>query len=202
MLLPQEQSLRAHIKRILKSCNLILASSSPRRKQIIDSIPWINATVFPPLSTEELPCGIDINRVASYLARQKAESVFRVTGGVVLGADTIVILNDEILGKPADMREWESMLRKLSNNTHCIVTGYCIMSAKKIIEKSVKTYVTFGAFSEEMLYNYLCTRSGLDKAGGYGIQDALIKNVATVNGDYNNVVGLPSEVEKTLKEFF
>lgn len=193
----------APTKRILKSCNIILASASPRRKQIIDKVPWLTATVFPCDLPESVPAGTPIEQVPVLLARQKAQRVFSLTGGVVLGADTVVILGDKILGKPSCKEECRQMLIELCGRTHSVITGYCIISKDKKVENFSKTMVTFGAFNREIVYNYLESGLGMDKAGGYGIQDEILRPlIVGVDGDYQNVIGLPSDTEKALKEFF
>lgn len=127
----------------------------------------------------------------------------RQTGGVVIGADTVVAINGEVLGKPADRAEADRMFRKLCGRAHAVITGYCVASNAKIIKNSVTTRVTFGAYMPEVVRAYIRTGAPLDKAGGYGLQDEQIAPlIQNVEGDRDNVIGLPIEaLRKTLEEF-
>lgn len=196
--------MRARTRKTLKFCDIYLASASPRRAELIKKIPWLRATVFPSGGQEEPYDGADPAKYACRLAKAKALNVLSVTGGVVLGADTIVTAEGRVLGKPHDARAAEDMFRFLCGRTHEVITGYCLASRDKIAENFVKTYVTFGAFDDKIVYNYIKSGSPFDKAGGYGIQDELLAPlIAGVEGDLDNVIGLPTAaVEKTAEEFF
>ncbi len=182
---------------------MILASASPRRAELIGKIPWLSATVFPSHVQEPPYGGGDPSVYARDLAVRKATDVLARVEGIVIGADTIVTIDGRVLGKPADTAEAEAMLRLLCGRTHAVITGYCVASRAKIVENSVKTYVTFRAFDEKIVYNYIRSGSPLDKAGGYGLQDPLLAPlIADVTGDRDNVIGLPvAALKKTLKEF-
>lgn len=138
------------------------------------------------------------------LARIKAEDVLKTTGGVVIGADTVVAVDGKVLGKPIDAADAERMFRLLCGRTHEVVTGYCVASLQKNRSNFQKTYVTFGAFIDKIVYNYINSGAPFDKAGGYGLQDPQLASLITeVTGDKDNVIGLPvAALEKTLKEFF
>ena len=191
------------IKRILKSFKVYLASASPRRAELIKKIPWLTATVFPSNACEPPFSGGDPVEYAMKLACIKATDVFAKTGGVVIGADTVVAIDGKVLGKPADAEDAERMFKLLCERTHDVITGYCVVDKDKKIENFAKTYVTFGAFIDKIVYNYINSGAPYDKAGGYGLQDSQLASIIKkVDGDRDNVIGLPvKSLEKTLEEF-
>lgn len=193
----------ARTRKILRSYDIYLASASPRRAALIGKIPWLHATVFPSDTAEPPFEGGDPAKYAVRLSELKARDVLNKVGGVVIGADTVVCLDGKVFGKPRDEAQAEDMLRELCGRTHEVITGYCVASCDKILSNFVKTRVTFGAFVEEIMYNYIRSGAPLDKAGGYGLQDeALAPIITEVRGDRDNVVGLPVKaLEKTIKEF-
>lgn len=173
---------------------LILASTSPRRKKLLAQLN---------LKFEVLPVEIDERRKGSEtplkmvkrLALEKLlEARKQLKVGIIITADTIVVLNGEILGKPRNKSEAEKMLKKLSGKTHTVYTGYSIHNS--IIDKTItdyeKTLVTFRKLGDKEIENYVKTGSPLDKAGAYGIQDDFgAVFVKKINGDFYNVMGLP-----------
>lgn len=179
---------------IYKHPPLILASTSPRRKKLLAQLN---------LKFEVLPVEIDERRKGSEtplkmvkrLALEKLhEARKQLKGGIIITADTIVVLNGEILGKPRNKSEAEKMLKKLSGKTHTVYTGYSIHNS--IIDKTItdyeKTLVTFRKLGDKEIENYVKTGSPLDKAGAYGIQDDFgAVFVKKINGDFYNVMGLP-----------
>ena len=178
---------------------LILASNSPRRKQILTESGFdftvIPSNVNEPENTDKQP-----DKYAEYLAELKATDVFNKNGNVVLGADTIVYIDDLILGKPKDKQDAINTLKLLSGKTHIVCTGFAIISSDKKIIDSDKTYVTFNDLSNALITDYVNSGLCMDKAGSYGIQDGypLVKEI---KGDYQNVVGLPiSKIKGILKE--
>lgn len=180
--------------------NVILASNSPRRKELLEKA-GVNFTVIPPLFKEPSNCGLTPEKYVEFLAKSKAESIFKIHGNVVIGADTVVVFNDQIFGKPKDENQAIEMLEKLSNNTHKVITGYAVISDKKIVSGYEVTFVTFNNLSKDLIRAYVKTGSPLDKAGAYGIQDNdyLVKKI---DGDYDNVVGLPTnKIINILSEF-
>jgi septum formation protein len=166
---------------------LILASASPRRRALLEQVGL--AFDVEPVDVEE---GDD--PVANAAAKARAVAV-RHAGEdvVVLGADTEVILDGEVLGKPADAAAAAAMLRRLSARTHAVVTAYALVHCGKGEEvvRSVETAVTFRALSDDEIGVYVATGEPLDKAGAYGIQERGAALVARIEGDYPNVVGLP-----------
>ena len=168
---------------------LILASNSPRRKQLLEEA-GLTFSVVPSNFKEEENCGLPPALYCKQLAENKAKSVYSNWGSIVIGADTIVVFNGEILGKPKNEQDALSMLTKLSNNKHLVITGYAIIKDDKVYSGYEETVVEFNDLSPALIKDYVESGLPLDKAGAYGIQDGfdLVKNI---DGDYNNVVGLP-----------
>lgn len=172
---------------------IILASASPRRKELLTQI-GIPFSVQ--VSTcEEKITGTAPADVVCELSRQKAEDVWRQTGGFVIGADTVVAYGGDILGKPKDEADAVRMLQILSGNTHEVFTGvtFCYEKdgEKKVHTFYEKTEVTFYPMTDEEIAAYVATKDPLDKAGAYGIQGSFAAYIKGIRGDYNNVVGLP-----------
>ena len=176
--------------------NITLASKSPRRKDLL-SREGIKFTVKSPDFDEPENFGLSPRKYVEYLAYNKAKSVLDKVGGIVIGADTVVVLDGQVLGKPANESDAEFMLKALSNKTHEVITGYAVISSDKKVISSEVTSVTFNALSDEVIKSYVSTKSPLDKAGAYGIQDGdfLVKEI---HGDYDNVVGLPVKLIKNI----
>lgn len=195
----------ARTRRILKYSEIILASASPRRRELVKKIDGFSFITEPSFAEEDCGSLTRPEDVAVFLAEKKAQEVFSRKGGLVLGADTIVVSpSGEILGKPKDAESAENMFVSLCGATHTVITGVCLICAEKKIAKFEKTYVTFGAFNAEIVYNYIKSGNAYDKAGGYGIQDsALSPLIKRVDGDVDNVIGLPvGLVKEMLKELF
>ena len=184
----------------------ILASASPRREELFKQlIPQFE--IVPACGEEETEDVSTPWELAETLACQKAEEVASLPsshGKAVLGADTVVALDGEILGKPKDEADAERMLSALSGRTHEVYTGVCISvpcidGTRKELIRSDCTEVVFEELSEKAIENYVATGSPMDKAGAYGIQDGGL--VREIKGSYSNVVGLPLElVGKMLDE--
>ncbi|MBL7996362.1 septum formation inhibitor Maf [bacterium] len=171
---------------------IILASASPRRAQILSQIGFNFKAV--PSSIEETFTNHDPVQVARELAMNKAKEVAEIyPESIVIGADTIVFLNNQILGKPASEAEAIDMLRSLSGNTHVVYTAFAII--QKCVNKQIvdfeTTEVTFRNISDEEIGVYVRSGSPMDKAGAYGIQDQSAVFVQKITGDFYNVVGLP-----------
>ena len=174
---------------------IILASASPRRRELLDQI----GVVFEvcPSSAKEVMTSSLPQEVVQDLSRCKGQEVFEKTSGdvLVIGADTVVAFQDSILGKPADESMARDMLRRLQGRRHQVYTGVTLFirqdGAK--IQKSFyeKTEVVFYPMSEEEIDAYVKTKEPMDKAGAYGIQGRSAVFVEKIDGDYNNVVGLP-----------
>jgi len=173
---------------------LILASRSPRRRELLRQAGF-DFDVRP--STVEGTAAV--NETPEALARRAArEKALEVAASappesLVLGADTVVVANHEILGKPTDLHDAARMLQLLSGVTHRVITGVCIVRAPNRVEALAHetTFVTFRSLDEEEIRDYLVTGEPFDKAGAYGIQGLASKFVTRVEGCYFNVVGLP-----------
>ena len=175
---------------------LILASGSPRRKELLKEYGF-DFTVIPS-SFNETNLLLSPELTAKSNALGKAKDVFDTIccdDAVILGADTIVVLGDKILGKPQNTDQAKSMLNALSGKTHLVITGYAIVSKDNVYVDSEITKVTFNQLSDDLIDNYVSTGSPMDKAGAYGIQDGF-DLVKEISGSYTNVVGLPIEIIK------
>ncbi|MDY6367464.1 MAG: Maf family protein [Clostridia bacterium] len=181
---------------------LILASNSPRRKDILRSVGFDFKVITS--GYDEKGDG-DAETLVKTFAYGKAKSVFdsltdaEKKQSVVLGADTVVALNGKILGKPKDEKAAAEMLKNLSGKTHYVFTGYAIISDNESIVGLDKTEVTFNRLSDELISEYVATGSPLDKAGAYGIQDGF-PLVKEYKGSLNNVIGIPIEKIKPIIE--
>jgi septum formation protein len=180
---------------------LILASTSPRRAELLKSAGVAFETVRP--DADEKRCdGETPVAYAIRTAREKAESLPSASGSVILGADTVVAAEGRILGKPVDAEEAKAMLRLLSGKMHEVITGICLRSAEKTVCFHVATAVLFRDLSEEEIGAYVATGDPLDKAGAYAIQNGAAGMVRRIDGSYSNVVGLPlCEVIEALENF-
>jgi septum formation protein len=169
-----------------------LASRSPRRMELLKEAN-IDFEVKTPKINEENVSKNPKQHVLR-LSRMKAESVLpEVEGGLVLGADTIVVLNGEILGKPKNQKEAKRMLEKLSNREHKVYTGLTLIDKekKKTISDYECTEVKFNSLSSEGIDSYISTGEPTDKAGAYGIQGRGSRLVREIKGPLDNVIGLP-----------
>jgi septum formation protein len=182
---------------------LILASGSPRRKQILEEA-GISFDVKNKNTPEEYSPLLPAEDVPVFLARLKAEA-FRseIKDEIVITADTIVLKDHKILGKPADAKEAFSMLRSLSGIKHSVITGVCLFSLKKEVVFSDMTEVYFSHLEDKQIQYYIDNFKPFDKAGGYGIQEWIgMVGIEKISGSYFNVVGLPiHKLYKELKNF-
>lgn len=170
---------------------IVLASASPRRKELIKCISD-NVLCVPSGEDETLPDGIGASEIPEFLAKLKALSVAKdYPDAKVIGCDTVVILEDEILTKPESREDAYKKLRALSGKEHRVITGCCIVEGESIKTFSEETFVEFYTLSDEEIYSYIDTGEPMDKAGGYGIQGKGSLFVKGIKGDYFNVVGLP-----------
>lgn len=170
---------------------LILASKSPRRIELIKHI-TNDFTVFNSNVTEIVPNGIESKDIPILLAKQKAQAVAdKFPDNTVLGCDTVVVLNNEVLGKPKTKQEAYNMLKALSGNAHEVITGCCIKRRTDEQTFSVTSRVWFKKLSDNQITAYINTGEPFDKAGSYGIQSKGGELVQKIEGDYYNIVGLP-----------
>lgn len=172
---------------------VILASKSPRRKELLAQL-GVEFQIIPAVGEEVADLSLDKAKVAESIALHKAREVFaKHPGDIVIGADTIVVLGDEILGKPKDNDDERRMLTELSGRMHYVYTGYAVIARDYCESGADVTKVYFNRLSEETINAYVESGLGLDKAGGYGIQDGF-PLVEKIEGSYSNVVGFPQEV--------
>jgi septum formation protein len=183
---------------------LVLASASPRRQELLRNA-GISFTVQP-ANVDETPLrGESPRNCAERLAREKALAVWRMRPhDLVLGADTIVVIDDTILGKPRDADDAARMLRLLSGRVHSVITGVCIVKpafahiehdpethSPELKTASEETLVTMNSIADQEIGAYVATGEPMDKAGAYAIQGMASRWIPRIEGDYSNVVGLP-----------
>ncbi len=184
--------------------DIILASNSPRRRELLEQI-GLPFVADPADVDERLLPGEKAEPYAVRVALDKARvAAGRAGTGVVIAADTIVVLGDDILGKPADSRDAERMLALLSGNRHRVISGLAVMDAetKRTLTGAAVTSVWFRDLHAEEILAYVSTGEPLDKAGAYGIQGKGALLVTRIEGCYFNVVGLPlSLLGSMLREF-
>ncbi len=182
---------------------IILASASPRRQELIKMITE-DIVVNPCDCDETIKPGLVGREIAEYLSKIKGEAVKeQFKDEIIVSADTIVCLNDNVLGKPKSEEDAFNMLRALSGNTHSVFTGVTIIKGEKVKTFSQETKVTFYDLSDEEINEYIASKECTDKAGSYGIQGKGGLLVKGIEGDYFNVVGLPvARLKRELKEFY
>lgn len=192
------------MKNILSSHKLILASKSPRRKELLErsNIPFTIRT----LEVEEIyPESLPKAEVAEYLAILKAEAARSnlADDEILLGADSIVILNDTVFGKPKDTEDARHILRQLSGQVHQVITGVCLLSKTKKVSFSAVSKVWMEELSDAEIEYYIETFQPFDKAGAYAIQEWIgLCKISKIEGTYSNIMGLPTEmVYRALRQF-
>ncbi|MBE3575429.1 MAG: septum formation inhibitor Maf [Firmicutes bacterium] len=173
---------------------LVLASNSPRRRELLQQL-GLDFSVDPAEGPEEPFQGGNVAEYVLGLARSKSRQVARrhAAGTLVVGADTVVALGDQVFGKPADAAQAMAMLKRLQGTTHLVYTGVCVTEAPGGEEACAAecTAVTFRPLTEEEIARYVATGEPMDKAGAYAIQGLGSINITAVHGCYSNVVGLP-----------
>jgi septum formation protein len=179
---------------------LVLASQSPRRREILEcaGIPFtVRASGVP----EERRGGEPALDYVLRLSRAKAEAVAMDAGDIILGADTVVVLDDHVLEKPSSPDDARRMLELLSGREHSVLTGICLRHADRVVLDSAETRVQFAPLTATEIDAYVASGEPLDKAGAYAIQGLASKLITGISGCYFNVVGLPvSLVYRHLKE--
>jgi septum formation protein len=189
----------------LNKYRIILGSNSPRRKALLAGI-CLDFEVRPmPDVDESYPDTLYAEEIPLYIARKKADAYLPALAEdeLLITADTIVWLNDTVLGKPADRSDAIRMLQTLSGNTHRVLTGVCLASRSKIVSFSVSSRVSFATISDEDVEYYVDNYRPYDKAGAYGIQEWIgYVAVEGIEGSFYNVMGLPIQrVYKELAKF-
>jgi septum formation protein len=186
------------------SKKIILASSSPRRKALLEQI-HLDFTVDGRVQEDTISDGSEPHELAREIARKKAESVAgRYPDAIIISADTMGIIDGKIIGKPHSETEACSMLAMLSGRTHSVITGITVLdtSSGKAVTRSVETSVRLKNISASEIEAYVQTGEPLDKAGAYAVQGLGAVLVEKIDGDYSNVMGLPlAALTEVLKEF-
>ncbi|MBP1565529.1 MAG: septum formation protein Maf [Oscillospiraceae bacterium] len=182
--------------------DVILASASPRRQELLRYI-VPDFKVIPADVDESIPENIDVSDVAQYLACKKAEHIGKIyPDSLVIGSDTVVVVGDEILGKPSDEKEAYDMLSKLSGKVHKVITGVCLVQGDRKESFSQETKVRFYELDESEILGYIKTGDPMDKAGAYGIQGEGCVLVEGIEGDFFTVMGLPvARLKRVLGNF-
>lgn len=173
---------------------IILASNSPRRRELLAGLDLDFEVKVLPNIDESYPDNLPAAEVAGYISREKAAPYRTLIGegDLVITADTVVIVGDEVLGKPKDAEDARRMLQLISGRTHQVITGVCLLTTDKERSFSVTTDVTFKQLSEDEIAYYIEHYKPFDKAGAYGIQEWIgYVGVTSINGSYFNVMGLP-----------
>lgn len=181
---------------------MILASKSPRRKELLGIISK-DFKIIPAVGEENIPDGTEPKDAVVMLAKQKAEEIAADhKGEVIIAADTIVVIDNKILGKPRDEAHAAEMLGTLSGRIHTVFTGVCVIFADGASESfAERTDVVFHPLAESEISDYIATGEPMDKAGAYGIQEKGALLVKRIFGDFYNVMGLPvSRLARVLRE--
>lgn len=191
--------------KILSGRKIILASASPRRKELLSGL-GVQFTVDTRNTFEEIaPEGLPYSLYPEYMAKGKSHGFHRdlLPDEILVTADTMVLCSDEIMGKPIDRADAIRMVQKLQNNRHSVLTGVCIRSLDKEVCFTATTDVFFDELSQEEIEYYVDTYRPFDKAGAYGVQEWVgYAGIKRIEGSYFNVVGLPVQMlYQKLKEF-
>lgn len=172
---------------------LVLASKSPRRAELLRAA-GIEFTVRTADIDESIRTGETPVDYVTRLALEKAQAVTAFHHEIILAADTSVVIDGEILGKPVDAADAAAMLRKLSGKTHVVITGICLRRGVQVVQDAASTEVSFVALAEEEIDWYVASGEPMDKAGAYGIQGLASRFIGQIRGSYANVVGLPVDL--------
>lgn len=181
---------------------LILASASPRRKEIMEKL-GLRFHCDPADVDETLPSDISAANAAEYLALKKANAVLsRHADSVIVGSDTVVVVDDCILGKPKDSDDAAKMLRRISGRRHTVYTGVAIASKAKTESFTCAAEVEFDTMTQQEISWYVATGEPMGKAGAYAIQGLACRFIKGIDGDYYSVMGLPANMlYKRLEDF-
>lgn len=180
---------------------IILASQSPRRKQLLE---WaeVDFEIMVANTDESFPDNIAVEDVAIHVAMEKAKAILpKSNGKIIIAADTIVVLNNEVINKPVDRNDAIRILSRLSGNHHKVITGVVILKDEKLISFADTTDVEFHSLTQSQIEFYVDKYRPYDKAGAYAIQEWIgVVGIKCINGDFYNVMGLPvSRVVKALE---
>lgn len=178
----------------LRKYKIILASNSPRRKQLLSGLGVDFQVRTLPDVDETYPESLEGDAITEFIACKKASAYRKmlVPGELLITADTIVWANDHVLGKPKNLLDAQRMLKELSGHTHCVFTGVCLTTTEMQKSFTATSEVTFAPLSKEEIEYYVETYKPLDKAGAYGVQEWIgYIGVKSISGSYFNVMGLP-----------
>lgn len=185
-----------------ETLKLVLASGSPRRRDLLMQIGLTDFLIRVPNAEERPPDGLSPQETVEALSRQKAEAVRTFPDEIVIAADTMVFLDGLRLGKPRDASDALRMLTALQGRRHTVCTGVTVRQGERFLTRSESTGVTFRPATEETLRRYIATGEPMDKAGAYGLQGRGVLLVERVDGDFSNVIGLPLPLlDSMLSEF-
>lgn len=177
---------------MMAEMKIVLASGSPRRRELLHQMGIDNFEVMPAQGEETAPEGLAPDQLVEHLARQKAREIAgRCPEAVVIGADTVVALDETVLGKPGSAEEAAAMLAALSGRSHQVYTGMAVLYEGREYTHVERTEVEFRPLTAEEIRSYVATGEPMDKAGAYGIQGRACTMIRGICGDYYNVVGLP-----------
>jgi septum formation protein len=173
--------------------DVILASGSPRRKELLEMLGVKNLRVIPAQVNEDALRGLSASELVKELSLKKCSEIANKSVGdcVIIGADTVVELDGEILGKPKSEADAADMLRKLSNRRHTVHTGVTVIRGDTRVSEAERTAVEFRAVSETEIAAYIKTGEPMDKSGSYGAQGIGALFITGIEGDFFNVMGLP-----------
>lgn len=178
----------------LKKYQILLASNSPRRQELLTQLGISFATFVIPGIDESFPADLADDKVAAFITRKKAQAYLSnlTAYQMLIVADTVVRVNGQILGKPKSRVEAIEMLELLSGKEHIVTTAFGIFTTEKSVVKSIHTQVEFATLTREMIEFYVDTYKSFDKAGSYGIQEWIGSvGIVSIHGSYVNVMGLP-----------
>ena len=173
---------------------IILASGSPRRRELLEMLKVKNLEIIPALGEEKAAAGLAPDALVSQLSLHKAAEVAQKHGdgdSITIGADTVVSLDGKILGKPKTARDAFDMLRSLSGRSHCVYTGVTVICGDRVTSRVEESRVRFRELSDREIDAYIATGEPMDKAGAYGAQGFASLFVEGIDGDFFNVMGLP-----------
>ena len=175
------------------SMRIILASGSPRRRELLEMFYGKNLEIIPARGAEQAHPELAPDALVKELARCKAVEVAAQAGpeDVVIAADTVVVLDGKVLGKPRDAHDAAAMLRGLSGRSHSVFTGLCVLHGAQLLSHAEESRVQFRPLGEDEIARYIATGEPMDKAGAYGAQGIASVFVERLEGDFFNVMGLP-----------
>jgi len=183
--------------------DIVLGSNSPRRRELLADMDVKFRVEAIKGIDERYPADLPVELIPEYLSRLKAQGHKLQPNELLITADTVVLLGDQVLGKPADADEARQMLRELSGRRHRVISGVCLTAAGRLVSFSDMSVVIFAPLEEDEIDYYVTRYAPLDKAGAYGIQEWIGNiGIAGIEGDFYNVMGLPTrKLYQALKAF-